>query len=559
MLSQLTAALLSATTVTNTETVHDLESFNGRVVACTEGGLELFTPSGQSVRALTVDDGLPSHFCRALERAGESLFAATDEGVVEVDAGWRVRPVLDAKWHTLPRAGDAGAERYREVLGSLAQTLPAGGTYTAFAPGFAGTADGQVLALPGPQRRWAVPGPVRLLEQRGETLRVGTTEGAFHVDLGASGRLSSAGAVPVGPLAYARGPDGHLRMLGGEGQVRRWGANVDDAQPTALRATSALWVDGMAWAGTRGQGTQRQERGAWSRRTPTGQLCGNHITALARHKGRLVVGTFDQGVCWQTDTGRWQTFRVPALPSNQVLGVASDGTNLYVATTYGLGLYDGKAWTQIAFGGRNPVALGKLSVLAALTPDAGSVALVDGRGISFVQPGSRPLALVKRVPLPTSWSEHPSVADAAGRYLWMASEDRGLLRWDGEAWKAFHDGRDLSDNWVTALAVDAQGRAVAGTCQDGFSYFDGARWTRVREAPGLPSRYVVGAALVPGGALLGTLRGAAHYDAASGTVRALPRLADPRVYAVRVEGEEALFGTEGGLSRVAWAAPARGE
>jgi hypothetical protein len=59
--------------------------------------------------------------------------------------------------------------------------------------------------------------------------------------------------------------------------------------------------------------------------------------------------------------------------------------------------------------------------------------------------------------------------------------------------------------------------------------------------------------LVPGGALLGTLLGAAHYDAASGTVRTLPRLADPRVYTVMVEGDEALFGTEGGLSRLTWA------
>lgn len=39
----------------------------------------------------------------------------------------------------------------------------------------------------------------------------------------------------------------------------------------------------------------------------------------------------------------------------------------------------------------------------------------------------------------------------------------------------------------------------------------------------------------------------------SGTVRTLPKLADPRVYTVMVEGDEALFGTEGGLSRLTWA------
>ncbi len=547
MLSTLTLALLAAS-LTNTETVHDLEAFGGHVVACTEGGLELFTPGGKPARTLTVEDGLPSHFCRALEVAGDSLFVATDEGVVALDAGLGVEPVLEAKWHALPAAGKAGAATYREALSRLARALPPGPTYTAFSADYAGTADGRVLAL-GSGRMWTVPGPVRLLEQDGGTLRVGSTEGAFVLT---EGRLSSAGPVPVGPLAYARNPGGAPRVLGGEGQVRGWGAEGDAAERLPKGATSTLTVKGAEWVGTRAQGVFQREGGTWSRRTPTGQLCGNHITALTRHRGRLVVGTFDKGVCWQRESGRWETFRTPALPSNHVLGVASDGTNLYVATMYGLGLYDGKTWTQMAYGGRNPVKLGKLSVLAALAGTQEGVGLVDGRGVSFVKPGSRPLELVKRLPLPEGWSEHNSVADGAGRYVWVASEDRGVARWDGTQWKRFHDGRDLTDNWVTALAVDAEGRAVVGTCQDGFSYFDGTRWTRVREAAGLPSRYVVGAALVPGGALMGTLLGAAHYDAASGTVRALPRLADPRVYSVLVEGEEALFGTEGGLSRIRW-------
>jgi hypothetical protein len=550
MLSTLALALL-ATTFTNTEAVNDLEPFGGHVVACTEGGLELFTLAGQPARTLTVEDGLPSHFCRALEPAGDRLFVATDEGVVALDARFHVEPVLEAKWHALPPAGGAGAAEYRAVLGALAKALPAGATYTAFAPGCAGTADGQVLALGG-ERRWAVPGPVRLLEREGGALRVGTAEGTFVISLEGPGKLTSAGPVPVGPLAYARSTEGP-RILGGEGAVRRWGAERDEADSVPKGATSAVTVKGTEWVGTRAQGVFRRAGGAWSRRTATGQLCGNHITALARHQGKLVVGTFDRGVCWQKENGRWETFRTPALPSNHVLGVASDGANLYVATMYGLGFYDGKTWTQMAFGGRNPVGLGKLSVLAALTGPEEGVVLVDGRGFSFVKPRSRPLELVKRLPLPEGWSEHNSVADGAGRYVWLASEDRGVLRWDGAGWKRFHDGRDLTDNWVTALSVDAEGRAVVGTCQDGFSYFDGTRWTRVREAEGLPSRYVVGAALVPGGALIGTLLGAAHYDAASGTVRALPRLADPRVYTVRVEGDEALFGTEGGLSRLKWA------
>lgn len=546
-LSVVTAAALAAT-VTNTETVHDLEAFAGHVVACTEGGLEVFSPAAASVRVLTVEDGLPSHFCRALERSGEWLYAATDEGVIAVDARFHVRPVLDVRWHALPPAEGASSGDYEAMLGQLAAKLPAGPTYTALSKRYAGTADGRVLE-PGTERLWPVPGPVRFLSEERRGLKVGTSEGAFFIDAG--GKLSSASDVPVGPLEYAR-TDGVL-ILGSQGDARTWHGELPEGASAASPKLpeGATSMNGPSWVGTRDTGAYLRTAKGWRRVTPTGQLCGNHITALTRHKGRLVVGTFDRGVCWQRDDGRWQTFRRPALPSNMVLGVASDGERLFVATTYGLGLYDGKVWTQVAFGGRNPVALGKLSVLAAVRVDKG-VALVDGRGASIVATGVQPLTLVERLPVPEGWSEHASVADGAGRFLWVASEDRGLVRWDGAKWQRFHDGRDLTDNWVTALSVDAEGRAIAGTCQDGFSYFDGSRWTRVREAEGLPSRAIVSTALVPGGALIGTLLGAARFDAASGTVRPLPKLADPRVYAILVEGDSALFGTEGGLSHWGW-------
>lgn len=550
MLPTLTAALLSAT-VTNTETVHDLAAYNDHVVACTEGGLELFTSKGRPVRTLTVEDGLPSHFCRALEVAGDRLFAATDEGVVAVDKGWRVEPVVGAKWYALPAAESMDAEVYRAALGWLAERLTSGPTYTAFTEGYLGTADGRVMA-PASERMWTVPGQVLLLEEDGESLRVGTTEGAFT--LGPDGLVSLP--VPVGPLAYATDPKNGTRVLGGDGEARRWGASTGEPKALPPSATSMLEVKGVAWVGTRDQGVLRRQGNEWKRVTPTGQLCGNHITALTRHQGQRVVGTFDRGVCWELPDGRWRTFRAPNLPSNHVLGLASDGRNLYVATMYGLGLYDGKTWTPMAYGGRNPVALGKLSVLAAVPDTEDGIALVDGRGTSFVKRASQPIELAKRLQLPEGWSTHVSGADGAGRYLWVASEDRGLLRWDGTQWTRFHDGKHLTDNWVTALSADAEGRAVAGSCQDGFSYFDGERWTRVRDTPGLPSRYVVSTALVPGGALIGTLLGAAHYDALSGTVHALPRLADPRVYSILVEEDSVLFGTEGGLSRLDWSAPA---
>lgn len=49
-----------AGSVTNTETVHALSTWGDRVVACTEGGLDLFQRDGRFLRTLHVEDGLPS-------------------------------------------------------------------------------------------------------------------------------------------------------------------------------------------------------------------------------------------------------------------------------------------------------------------------------------------------------------------------------------------------------------------------------------------------------------------------------------------------------------------
>ena len=244
----------------------------------------------------------------------------------------------------------------------------------------------------------------------------------------------------------------------------------------------------------RGWGTPRARdvhSGARGRGLAPGDATGQ-LLRQPPHRARAAPG---HGSWWDASTGacagsaRRPLAVLPHAGAPQQPGArhrAVTGRDLYVATTYGLGLYDGKVWTQLAFGGAQPG--GARQALGARGGAAGHrcVALVDGRGASFVAAGGQALALVERLPLPEGWSEHPSVADGAGRYLWVASEDRGLLRWDGARWQRFHDGRDLTDNWVTALSTDAEGRAVAGTCQDGFSYFDGSRWTRVRDARGCP-------------------------------------------------------------------------
>lgn len=528
----LLAAAPAATSLTNTGAVHDLAAFQGKVVACTEGGLDVFSSAGKHLRTLHREDGLPSHFCRALRVTNGRLFAATDAGVAELDGALKVISVLPLEWAALPPfEGDAGALR------AWAKQLSSGPRYTAFSQAFAGTADGRVIRL-SDQRVWSVPGPVRLLDERPSGLRIGTAEGRFLLT---PAGLTVEPRFGVGPFAFAgRGQD--LQVLTANGARFRWsGEPLDEDAPSG--PTTWLNAFGKEWAGT-DHGVFTLEKTGWVRRTPTNQLCGNHVTALARFQGRLVVGTFDSGVCWQDATGRWTAFRAPALPSDHVTGIASDGRRLYVATEYGVGVWNGRRWTQLGKGGRNPLRFEKLTVLAASELEPGAIALADGRGVSFVRDGK----FERRVPLPTTWASHPSVAAVSGPFAWYGSEDRGLARFDGSDWTHFHDGRDLTDNWITAIDADAAGRVVAGTCQDGFNYFDGSRWTRVRHTPALATGDVTAVALTPGGALIGTLLGAARFDVVTGEVSLLPPLADPRTSAIRIESDRVWFGTEGGLS-----------
>lgn len=518
--------------VTNTATVHDLAAFQGKVIACTEGGLDVFSAQGRHLRTLHREDGLPSHFCRALRAVGARLYAATDEGVAELDVRLKVRAVLPMQWAALPPFTGSDA-----ALRAWAKRLPAGPRYTAFSQGFAGTADGRVIRL-ADQRTWSVPGPVRLLDERGEGLRIGTAEGRFLLT-----RTGLAVAPRVGLAPFEYSGHGHeLMVLTANGERFRWNEEpLEDKAPR--RPSSWLIAYGRAWAGT-DHGVFTLETTGWVRRTPGHQLCGNHVTAVARFQGRLVVGTFDAGVCWQDAAGRWTSFHAPALPSDHVTALAAEGQRLYVATEYGLGVWDGRRWTQLGKGGRNPLRFERLTVLAASELDSKALAFADGRGVSFVHDGR----FDHRLPLPTTWANHPSVASASGRFVWYGSEDRGLARFDGSRWTHFHDGRDLTDNWITAIDADAGGRVIAGTCQDGFNYFDGARWTRVRSDPAIRTGDVTAVALTPEGALVGTLLGAARFDAASEEVTRLPAMADPRISAIWIEPGRVWFGTEGGLS-----------
>ncbi|MBZ4420744.1 hypothetical protein [Myxococcus sp. RHSTA-1-4] len=190
MLSALSiaAALALSSPATQEGAVYELAPFAGHLVACTSEGLEVLTSGGQPVRVLGTEEGLPGTSCLALEVAGERLFAATDAGIVSVDAAFELEPVLDVGWHTLPAAEDASTAEYVERLDLLAKVLPADATYTVLTSRYAGTMEGRVLEL-GTERAWTVDGPVWRIEEEPHGVQVAAGEGAFFIDT--QGRLAS--------------------------------------------------------------------------------------------------------------------------------------------------------------------------------------------------------------------------------------------------------------------------------------------------------------------------------------------------------------------------------
>lgn len=184
----LAAAVALSSPATSPGAAYAWATFAGHRVACTDAGLEVLTSAGEPVRVLGTEEGLPGTTCLALEVAGERLFAATDAGIVSLDAEFELEPVLDVSWHTLPPAEEASSGEYVERLDLLAKVLPPDATYTVLTSRYAGTADGRVLEL-GTERAWNVTGPVRRIDEEPRGVQVVSEEGAFFIDT--QGKLAS--------------------------------------------------------------------------------------------------------------------------------------------------------------------------------------------------------------------------------------------------------------------------------------------------------------------------------------------------------------------------------
>lgn len=168
----------------------------------------------------------------------------------------------------------------------------------------------------------------------------------------------------------------------------------------------------------------------------------------------------------------------PALKSSAITAVGADPDgHLWVGTLNG-GLYRRNG------SGLEPVPLpdGIESVFGIVTDRDGALWLTTNAGVVRVQDGV-PKLLGTGDGFPPRGFYRAIVADPAGG-VWIAADGLGVVRWHAGKVEVYDQARGLPSNAVYSLAMDAGGRAWAGT-QEGAAFFRGGRFERDPRAAAL--------------------------------------------------------------------------
>ncbi len=306
-----------------------------------------------------------------------------------------------------------------------------------------------------------------------------------------------------------------------------------------LRVTATRAVAGETWRGTAGGGLWVGDTSV----TPTGELCGNHVTSLERHEGDLWVGTFNDGLCVRLG----ERFEARPAPFRMVNALASTPKGLYVAAGEGLfrttdGVHFDRV-VEVSERGANGLAFDGKSLFVT-TPGALHRLRIQGgpsRGAWWLPGGSRSLQSVS----------------IAGSNLWMATEDRGVIRFDlrhgrRAQFDVFDRTRGLESSWMLDAAGTCDGGVIAATLQSGFVHIDAHG--RAARLDGMPDPWGLTVHASRSGTWVGSQGGAALIS--NGTVRRVEGLPDGRVHAILEEADGVYFGTELGLAYLPVQTPA---
>lgn len=433
---------------------------------------------------------------RDLAAAGDTIWAATGGGLVEVDGDTvRIHTTLDG----LP------AVDLRQVLLLEGEPLAIGRTFAVRRAGsewrslasghpilcaaaaagrlYLGREHDVILLDSGQARVLPVPGTPRWLAVDEASAWLGTDAGLCRLEDGiwrpvdaSAGPPNALGAVlrdgrPLvwGPTSLQGWDDGweevpvpwpagaaHLADVAAGGHLALFGHGVIDSAGRLLQAepeVTAISDDGR-WLGTRDGRLVSPDR----RIELPAPLPNNYVTSLASWRDRLWIGTLDGGIAFFD--GRWRPCPVP---------LASPWIKQLVG-------FDDRLWVRHA---------------------DGKLELFDGRTVTPVVAGEG---------LPRDWF---STLTVGGGRLW-AGVWGGVAAYDG-TWTTWLHQPELEGQVVTALAW-WNGRLTVGTQGTGLLVGDPATgdWTRYDERAGLDDPWITSLAAAGDTLWIGTFNAGAY-------------------------------------------------
>jgi len=550
----------------NTGEVRAIALTPRRVWVATAGGLAVHRRSdGRHLCTLSSGDGLPGNSLHTVAARHDGLLVGGDFGAVLLP---RPERACGPRLQVRAVRGLSGIEPFDPVFGHVRQgrrsfvvrhqrglsrlrarkggQLEAGEGSSRVGLWRAAASTGDQLVLGGldgtllfyaararlgePRAALTLDLPVLALAAQGQNLVVATGESLLRVQAGRLRTLVHRGAAvqtAIAATALTREDEDRTLLVGtAGGAIYRL---VDDT-PSPLTdglggRITALASDGdRIWIGLGREGLHLVKpataKPAVTLR-PRGEICSNHVTKITRHRGKLVVGSFDEGACVLESWG-WRA--LPGLPSPMVHGVGTSATG------------------AVEIGPRQ-------------------VALSSAYGVTRIW-------RKRNGRTRTRFTSHEKGAPfaitalaAAGEEVFVGSETEGVKAMGYGRGRARHyqDPVDLPENWVMGLSAVRSDELWVATCQQGVAHLDGLQRTWIDRHRGLADNRVIAVAADTRGAFVGTLGGLSWVSADHATVRGfgLERgLPDPRAAGLYRDGDDLWLATEAGLARfaVSWKA-----
>ncbi len=221
-----------------------------------------------------------------------------------------------------------------------------------------------------------------------------------------------------------------------------------------FRVMARVTAEGAEYLALAGDGVWQVSGQRVKRLTPAHQICSNHITAIARYAGRTWFGSFDEGLCSSADGVHFDVHEFGATMIND-LEVTPRG--LFIAASEGLFVTrDGKEFqrnTWVSQLGVNGLAF-------------------DGRSLFVTTPGCLWRLRVRGGPRDQEWwkpggSRSLQSVAATRKGVWIATEDRGLVRQTETGFDVFDQSAGMPESWFLDVAIDRQGLVYGATLRSG--------------------------------------------------------------------------------------------